>query len=122
VVGYGGDGTQHEIANAVVGASVAAGRSIPMGILPGGTGNGFAVAWIETQVAAGRTVLVHCAKGRGRSATVVAAYLMQSEGMTFGEVDALLTSKRRLVKLQDRHRQVLESWIARHGAAGGSSA
>jgi YegS/Rv2252/BmrU family lipid kinase len=36
VVGYGGDGTQHEIANAVLGSGK------PMGILPGGTGNGFA--------------------------------------------------------------------------------
>lgn len=36
VVGYGGDGTQHEIANAVIGSG------LTMGILPGGTGNGFA--------------------------------------------------------------------------------
>jgi diacylglycerol kinase (ATP) len=36
VIGYGGDGTQHELANAVIGTST------PMGILPGGTGNGFA--------------------------------------------------------------------------------
>jgi diacylglycerol kinase (ATP) len=36
VVGCGGDGTQHEIANAVLGAGKA------MGVLPGGTGNGFA--------------------------------------------------------------------------------
>jgi diacylglycerol kinase (ATP) len=36
VAGYGGDGTQHELANAVIGTGV------PMGILPGGTGNGFA--------------------------------------------------------------------------------
>ncbi len=42
VVAYGGDGTQHEIANAVVGAALASGRRTPMGILPGGTGNGFA--------------------------------------------------------------------------------
>jgi diacylglycerol kinase (ATP) len=42
VVAYGGDGTQHEVANAVVAASVATGRRTPMGILPGGTGNGFA--------------------------------------------------------------------------------
>lgn len=35
VVGYGGDGTQHEIANGVMGTAV------PMGVLPGGTGNGF---------------------------------------------------------------------------------
>jgi diacylglycerol kinase (ATP) len=36
VVGYGGDGTQHELANAVISTDT------PMGILPGGTGNGFA--------------------------------------------------------------------------------
>ena len=35
VVGYGGDGTQHEIANGVMGTDVS------MGVLPGGTGNGF---------------------------------------------------------------------------------
>ena len=70
-----------------------------------------AVAWISEQVAAGRIVLVHCAKGRGRSATVVAAYLMAAEGMGFDEVEELLTSKRDLVKLQGRHRRVLESWI-----------
>lgn len=36
VVGYGGDGTQHEVANAVIGTTT------PMAVLPGGTGNGFA--------------------------------------------------------------------------------
>jgi diacylglycerol kinase (ATP) len=42
VIGYGGDGTQHEIANACLRAAAATGRQTPMGILPGGTGNGFA--------------------------------------------------------------------------------
>ncbi|RIK18181.1 MAG: hypothetical protein DCC51_11130 [Anaerolineae bacterium] len=36
VAGYGGDGTQHEIANALTGTGIA------LGVLPGGTGNGFA--------------------------------------------------------------------------------
>ena len=42
VAGYGGDGTQHEIANAVVHAARHEGREVVMGVLPGGTGNGFA--------------------------------------------------------------------------------
>jgi YegS/Rv2252/BmrU family lipid kinase len=42
VVGYGGDGTQHEIANAVLRAATETGKTTPMGVLPGGTGNGFA--------------------------------------------------------------------------------
>ena len=71
-----------------------------------------AVAWIDDQLADGRTVLVHCAKGRGRSATVLAAYFMRTRGMTFDEASTLLHSKRALVKLEARHRRVLESWIA----------
>lgn len=42
VAGYGGDGTQHEIANAVVSSAAETGSRTPMAILPGGTGNGFA--------------------------------------------------------------------------------
>ncbi len=76
-----------------------------------------AVPWITDRLAEGRTVLIHCAKGRGRSATVLAAYLMQAKGMSFDEVEDLLTSKRKLVKLEDRHRRVLESWIAKQQAA-----
>jgi Dual specificity phosphatase, catalytic domain len=78
-----------------------------------------AVGWIEAQLADGRVVLVHCAKGRGRSATVLAAYLMRDEGMPFVEASELLQSRRPLVKLEARHRQVLESWIAAQAVAGG---
>jgi protein tyrosine phosphatase (PTP) superfamily phosphohydrolase (DUF442 family) len=72
-----------------------------------------AVGAITAWVGEGRTVLIHCAKGRGRSATVLAAYLMKTEGMSFDQVSAFLTEKRALVKLQDRHREVLESWIVK---------
>lgn len=37
VAGYGGDGTQHEIAGAILSSP----RQVPLAILPGGTGNGF---------------------------------------------------------------------------------
>jgi hypothetical protein len=69
------------------------------------------VAWIHKQVKAGRSVLVHCAKGRGRSAAMLAAYLMRCHAMSFDEVQALLTSRRKLVKLEPRHRARLEAWL-----------
>ncbi|MBN1993107.1 MAG: dual specificity protein phosphatase family protein [Anaerolineae bacterium] len=72
-----------------------------------------AVDWIKTQVNDGRVVLVHCAKGRGRSATLVAAYLMREEGLSFAAAKALMRLKRPLTKLESKHRRVLEAWLAK---------
>lgn len=69
------------------------------------------VEWIQTQLEAGHTVLIHCAKGRGRSATIMAAYFMQQEGLTFEEANARMKQIRPLTKLESRHRTQLESWL-----------
>ncbi len=71
------------------------------------------VEWMKQQVADGRSVLVHCAKGRGRSATILAAYLMREAGYSYDEAKTLLKSRRKLSKLEDQHRAVLEAWLAK---------
>ena len=50
---------------------------------------------------------------------MLAAYLMREDGMSFDEASELLRSKRSLVKLEARHRRVLEAWIATQPAAPG---
>ena len=70
-----------------------------------------AVTWIDSEIEKGRTVLVHCAKGRGRSATLVAAYLMSEEGLSYDNTLALMKAKRPLTKLESKHQQMLENWL-----------
>ncbi len=77
-----------------------------------------AVDWIKTQIEAGRIVLVHCAKGRGRSAMLLAGYLMREQGLTFNQANALMKSKRPLTKLEAKHRRVLEGWLAKQNYSG----
>lgn len=70
------------------------------------------VDFVQRQLEAGRSVLVHCAKGRGRSAAIVTAYLMAHEGLSYQEAYELLKGQRPLITLEGRHRRALENWQA----------
>lgn len=71
------------------------------------------VEFLHQQIENGRVTLVHCAKGRGRSATILAGYLMKHEGMSFDEANETMKKARPLTKLEGRHRAKLESWKSR---------
>ncbi|MDX1616598.1 MAG: dual specificity protein phosphatase family protein [Candidatus Promineifilaceae bacterium] len=69
------------------------------------------VEFIHRQIENGRVILIHCAKGRGRSATLLAAYLMRHQGMSFDEAQSFMLERRPLVKLQTRHQRALDAWL-----------
>ena len=70
------------------------------------------VDFMKEQIDLGRVVYVHCAKGRGRSAALVTAYLMKHHHMNYKKVKNLLEVKRPLVKLEPRHEEGLKAWMA----------
>jgi len=49
---------------------------------------------IETELGSGRTVLVHCQAGKGRTMCAIAAYLIRSKGMGATEAIAILRGLR----------------------------
>lgn len=69
------------------------------------------VDFIEKAHNAGCTVLVHCAKGRGRSAVLLASYYMHHHDLKFDEAVKLMKSQRTLVKQEERHRKAAEAYI-----------
>ncbi len=69
-----------------------------------------AVQFTRTMIEAGRTAYIHCAKGRSRSATLVAAYLMRYECMTYDQAHDFMSAKRPLVHMKGKHRQAIAEW------------
>lgn len=76
-----------------------------------------AVEWCVEQLDAGHTVLVHCAQGHGRSATVAAAVILH-RGIASSPEEAvrLMQSVRPRVRLSSHQTRVLRTYHARREA------
>lgn len=76
------------------------------------------VAWAMRHTRAGLPVLIHCAHGHGRSATVLAAVLIAggaTEGVAGAE--AAMKAARPRVRLNRRQRAALLAWLDARGGA-----
>ena len=71
-----------------------------------------AVAFMQGQVAAGKTVYVHCKAGRARSATVVVCYLMAQHGWTADEALRWVQQRRPQVLKTIAKRRVVQEFAA----------
>jgi hypothetical protein len=77
-----------------------------------------AVAWAQEQERQGRQVLIHCAHGHGRSATVLCAILIaDGQAQSIAEAEGMLKKQRPRVRLNVRQRAAVTEWFnLRHKA------
>lgn len=71
-------------------------------------------AFLENTKGAKNVVLVHCAKGVSRSATIVIMFLMRGTGMTFEEALTFLRRHRNIVEPNEGFVKELKAFEARH--------
>jgi len=71
-----------------------------------------AVEFIDTQVAEGKTVYIHCKAGRARSATVAICWLMKTLQITAAEGQKLISEKRPHVNQHLPTRPVVQKFEA----------
>ncbi len=69
------------------------------------------VRFIDTNVARGNRVYVHCKAGRGRSATIVLCWLMKSKELSAPSAMEYLLNKRPHVNNQIHQREVVREFI-----------
>ena len=69
------------------------------------------VAFLESQLRKGDKVYVHCKAGRGRSASVVLAYLMKTYGFSFDEAFSKVFSQRPYIKIGYYQKEAILDFI-----------
>ena len=67
----------------------------------------YGVEYLKTHTKLGEKTLVHCAKGRGRSATVACAFLMQDLKIDFDEANTILKTNHSLVSIMAHQKEIL---------------
>nr|CCA14620.1 conserved hypothetical protein [Albugo laibachii Nc14] len=70
------------------------------------------VSFIDTQITQGKTVYIHCKAGRGRSALIAIAFLLQNRRWELKQAIKFVTSKRPHIKLHAKQLQRLKEFKA----------
>jgi protein-tyrosine phosphatase len=69
------------------------------------------VVYLATMLEQGHRVYVHCKAGRGRSATIVVAYLVQYQQLTFDEALSFVKEQRPQINLNTYQRQAIMDYF-----------
>jgi len=71
-----------------------------------------AVVWAQEQERQGRQILIHCAHGHGRSATVLCAILIaDGKAQSIAEAEKMIKKERPRVRLNVRQRAAVTEWF-----------
>ncbi len=70
------------------------------------------IDYLTEILATGNVVYVHCKAGRGRSASIVIAYLMKNQGVSFNEALSFVQRQRPQIKLNKQQRQAILDYFS----------
>ncbi len=66
------------------------------------------IIFIHEKVSNKKNVLVHCSQGRSRSVTIIVAYLMKYNNLSFEQAYNFVKSKKKIINMNTNFKQILK--------------
>lgn len=66
------------------------------------------IDFIHKQISSNKKILVHCSQGRSRSVTIITAYLMKYNNLSFEQAYNFIKSKKKIINMNTNFKKLLK--------------